>query len=150
MTRYRIATLLALTALVALAITWFRPFRPELRVFEIVDLDKRHSYNADAKNYELTIANSGSSTIWVPGNDEPASDVTFESDPGTENYTFVNILFDDRAPVRLDPGAGLTYDLYVTARFRNIDIGIDVADWRGRQAFFETPLRFVGDDADGG
>ncbi len=145
MKRYGIALLLLLGTLAGIAFALSRPFQPQLTAFDIVDLDKRHSYNKNAKHYELTIANTGNDAVWVPDNDTPYFDVTFNLDPGTESYTFVNARFDDRTAVQLEPGDGLVYDLYVTARFREIDFSLPVRDWRGREAYFEPRLKFVGE-----
>ena len=150
MIRYRIATLVGCIAIIAMLLAWFQPLNPDLKVFEIVDIDKRLEYKTDTKQYELTVVNSGTSSLWLPDASDPATDVTFKNDPHTEDFTFVNILFDDRSATRLDPGNGLVYNLFVTARFRKNDVGIEVQDWRGRHAFYETRLRFVGDSTDNG
>ncbi|MCM2374490.1 hypothetical protein [Aporhodopirellula aestuarii] len=144
MKRYGIALLLLLTALAGVAFSPGRPCQQQLTAFNVVDLDTRHTHSKKAKHYELTIANTGSNRVWVPDNDTPFFDVTFNLDPGSKCYTFANGIFDDRTAVQLKPGDGLAYDLDATARFREIDFSLPVRDRRGREAHFEHRLKFVG------
>lgn len=130
--RFRISTLLIFTALCAGAFVVLRPFDPQVRIYDPVDLDRYHGYYHGAKIYEFSVVNAGGHAIWLPDNSEPFASSAIGHFVGGVRTNRVFVWAEERGFEQVQPGEGLVYQICMSESDADFEVVIEVQDWRGR------------------
>lgn len=144
MKRFRISTLLIFTALCAGAFVMLRPFEPQVRVFDPVDLERYHGYYRNAKIYEVSVVNVGGHAIWLPDNSELYAAPTLSSLACGVKTNQVFVCFDEQSAKRVEPGEGLIYQICMFEADASFEVEVEVHDWRGMSKTIEDYVYVLG------
>ena len=131
--QFNIRTMLVLTMVAAMTTAWLVPFAPNIEFGKLAHSSLELTDGSRLNCYELSIRNSGSSTIWLAASstsDSPAFVQTF----------FSNALINDFNPTakdwyRVEPGQSIIVKPIHGFAPR---LSVLAADWRGRNVILGT------------
>lgn len=149
MPRYRLRTLLLLTAFVAVGVAAFKPFRPVVSVQSLVAVPAAEPYsNLEYHQFRLTIRNEGLLSIWLTPADATIPDQAWGSNAARREPTSIEIdIYDDCT--KLAAGQTRVYDLAIRAEYEAFYLFINACDWRGRNGFANLGLYSTRVESDG-
>ena len=155
MRRYRLRTLLLVTALVAVGIATFKPFEPNISVPSVLAVPVAEPYSnapltGKYRQFRISVQNDGRLPVWLTPNDTLVPDYAWESVAALRDPTYVDLdIYGDNC-TKLGAGQSRVYDVVVHAGYRRFRLGIQARDWRGRDrykhlGFHEIPRQDSGE-----
>jgi len=138
--RFRILTLLVITAVVAVLVCLLMPFEPSMS-FSTPSWSRRVDYETQ-EEYDIvtiTVTNTSSAPFWLRGNDAgtittygirrdpPVGDVTWHGSNSTP-FTWDVLYRGDSATIQFQPWDGWEAGI----------VELEVSDWRGRKVWRES------------
>lgn len=140
MRRYRLRTILLVTALVAVGIAALKPFEPAVSVHSLIAVPVAEPYSqapftGKYRQFRLTVRNDGRLSLWLTPNDTPVSDFSWLSDAAQREPTRVELdIYKDNC-TKLAAGQTRVYDLVVHAEYEQFRLFVHARDWRGRDGY---------------
>ena len=140
MRRYRLRTLLLVTALVAVGIATFKPFEPSISVPSMIAVPVAEPYFSPPlagryRQFQVFVRNDGLLPVWLAPNDTLVPDHAWESIATLRDPTYVDLdIYEDKC-TKLGAGQSRVYDVVVHAGYERFRLGIQARDWRGRDAY---------------
>ena len=132
--RFGIRSLLLVTAVAAVVLSFSLPFVPKIEVVSFAVVPQKESIaRLPGQRFRLELANASSYKCWMPDNSLPT--VVAPSGLGSSEPITLHIGVSGEDGIQLAPGNKTYYDIVLPDNCDQISLVIFARDWRGRTGY---------------
>ena len=124
-----------------IAFIWSQPFEPKLQTFDLNRRSSKNAYYTEAKHLQLTVANVDEVPVWVPNRKTSFLEKGINGTLAPVKLNLVVVDFGHDGAIRLSPGEGVVYDLFVLDTREELELSVAVRDRWLRPYYYTERLK---------